>query len=47
EIMKIKKEPKILALIILIILLVGFGYAFLVSGSELWPDESTKFSTRS
>jgi len=39
KIMKIKKEHKVLAAIILIILLVGFGYAFLVSGRELWPDE--------
>jgi len=37
--MKIKKEPQVLAAIILIILLVGFGYAFLVSGRQLWPDE--------
>jgi len=37
--MKIKKEPKILAAIIMIIVLVGFGYAFLVSGGQLWPDE--------
>ncbi len=38
-IMKIKKEYKVLAAIILIILLVGFSYAFLVSERELWPDE--------
>jgi len=37
--MKIKKEPKVLAAIILIIFLVGFSYAFLVSGREFWPDE--------
>ncbi len=32
KIMKVKKEPKVLAAIIMIIVLVGFGYAFLVSG---------------
>ncbi len=37
--MKIKKEHQVLAAIILIIVLVGFSYAFLVSGRQLWPDE--------
>lgn len=37
--MKTKKEPKVLAAIIMIIVLVGFGYTFLVSGGQLWPDE--------
>ena len=38
-IMKIKKEHRVVAAIILIIILAGFGYAYLVSGRALWDDE--------
>jgi 4-amino-4-deoxy-L-arabinose transferase-like glycosyltransferase len=38
-IMKIKRERKVLTAIILIILLVGFGYTYLISGREFWDDE--------
>ena len=38
-IMRIQKEYKVLAAITLIILLVGLGYAYLVSGQVLWGDE--------
>jgi len=37
--MKIKKEHKVLAAIILIIFLAGFSYAYLVSEQVLWDDE--------
>jgi len=39
KIMKIRKEYKPVLAIILVILLLGFGYAILVSGRELWSDE--------
>jgi len=39
NIMKIRKEYKPVLAIILIILLLGFGYAILVSGRGLWSDE--------
>ncbi len=38
-VMRIGKEYKVLAAIILAIIVIGFGYAYLAQGRELWDDE--------